>query len=110
MCLQVLENFYQAYPGYFMIAMSCCSERSRMLYCYDCMIPFTPTPRLELPLKISLITHNLELRSKNTGQFQYIHDQWQLATPHSICPIILTFQLGWSVDGKVEQWVAGTLR
>lgn len=41
--------------------------RSRSLFCYDCLIPFTEVPRVDLPFHFSIITHHEEARSKNTG-------------------------------------------
>lgn len=43
------------------------SQRSRHLYCYDCLVPFTPVPSLQLPFQLSIITHYAEAASKNTG-------------------------------------------
>ncbi|WIA08679.1 hypothetical protein OEZ85_008106 [Tetradesmus obliquus] len=42
-------------------------HKSRFLYCYDCAVPFTAIPSLQLPFQLSIITHHAELASKNTG-------------------------------------------
>lgn len=34
------------------------SGRSRHLYCYDCLVPFTDVPAMTLPFKVSIITHH----------------------------------------------------
>eukprot|EP00877_Chromochloris_zofingiensis_P014960 jgi/Chrzof1/9718/Cz04g13090.t1 len=42
-------------------------QRSRSLFCYDCLLPFTPVPHVKLPFKVSIIRHHAEAASKNTG-------------------------------------------
>eukprot|EP00798_Chlamydomonas_sp_ICE-L_P019286 gene19286-25930_t len=42
-------------------------NRSRALYCYDCREPFTEIPAVHLPFSFSIITHQDESPSKNTG-------------------------------------------
>lgn len=48
-------------------SFGCFSGRSRWLYCYDDLVPYTDAPRLTLPYHFTIITHHEELRSKNTG-------------------------------------------
>ncbi|GAX78826.1 hypothetical protein CEUSTIGMA_g6263.t1 [Chlamydomonas eustigma] len=47
----------------------CCPncQKSRSLYCYDCLVPLTTCPRVELPFHVSIITDVDEQPSKNTG-------------------------------------------
>ncbi|KAJ9534067.1 hypothetical protein QJQ45_002068 [Haematococcus lacustris] len=42
-------------------------NRSRSMFCYDCLEPLVACPRLRLPVKFSIITHTGEQASKNTG-------------------------------------------
>ena len=43
------------------------SNKSRLLYCYDCNVAMTACPTVVLPFKFSLITDPGESPSKNTG-------------------------------------------
>jgi hypothetical protein len=45
----------------------CCSGKSRALFCYDCLVPFTPTPSLQLPFQLHIVTHAAERLTKATG-------------------------------------------
>lgn len=50
--------------------LPCCvlhSGKSRALFCYDCLVPFTPTPSLRLPFQLHIITHTAERLTKATG-------------------------------------------
>lgn len=54
------------------VSCVCCrSQRSRHLYCYDCLVSLTPTPQVPLPFKFSIITHSVSARwgaAQNTGR------------------------------------------
>ncbi|KAG2439592.1 hypothetical protein HXX76_004944 [Chlamydomonas incerta] len=41
--------------------------RSRAHYCYNCVEPLVPFPHVELPFRVSIVTHHEEKVSKNTG-------------------------------------------
>lgn len=41
--------------------------KSRALFCYDCLVPFTPTPSLQLPFQLHIVTHAAERLTKATG-------------------------------------------
>ncbi|GLC43990.1 hypothetical protein PLESTB_000217400 [Pleodorina starrii] len=41
--------------------------RSRAHYCYDCLQPLVPFPQVDLPFRVSIVTHEHESASKNTG-------------------------------------------
>lgn len=41
-------------------------NRSRSLYCYDCLVPLTWTPEVKLPFQVHVVLDR-ESRSKNTG-------------------------------------------
>ncbi|KAG2432418.1 hypothetical protein HYH02_012989 [Chlamydomonas schloesseri] len=41
--------------------------RSRAHYCYDCLEPLVPFPHVDLPFRVSIVTHHEEKASKNTG-------------------------------------------
>ena len=42
--------------------------KSRSIYCYDCLVPFTPVPSIHLPFHINIITHIEERAANNTGR------------------------------------------
>lgn len=44
-----------------------CSGKSRSLFCYDCQVPFTSVPSLQLPFQLHIITHAAERFTKATG-------------------------------------------
>lgn len=41
--------------------------RSRSLFCYDCLVPFTSIPSVKLPFQLHIITHASEAAAKATG-------------------------------------------
>ncbi|GIL75732.1 hypothetical protein Vretimale_15281 [Volvox reticuliferus] len=41
--------------------------RLRAHYCYDCLQPLVPFPHVDLPFRVSIVTHHEEKASKNTG-------------------------------------------
>jgi hypothetical protein len=43
------------------------SGKSRSLFCYDCLVPFTSIPDLQLPFQLHIITHAAERSTKATG-------------------------------------------
>lgn len=46
---------------------ACRSGKSRSLFCYDCLVPFTSTPSVKLPFQLHIITHSAEPPAKATG-------------------------------------------
>jgi hypothetical protein len=42
-------------------------QKSRSLYCYDCLVAFTQTPAVQLPFQLIIVTHHAEKASKATG-------------------------------------------
>ncbi len=51
-----------------MLPPHACSGKSRSLYCYDCLVPLTPhVPHVDLPFKVTIITHQNERPANNTG-------------------------------------------
>ena len=45
------------------------SRRSRQHFCYDCLVPFTATPTLDLPYAVKVVTHHAEGKAHSTGAF-----------------------------------------
>lgn len=43
-------------------------NKSRSLYCYDCLVPFTHVPSIVLPFHVNIITHIEERAANNTGR------------------------------------------
>ncbi|KAG2502176.1 hypothetical protein HYH03_000663 [Edaphochlamys debaryana] len=41
--------------------------RSRAHYCYDCLEALVPFPHVDLPFRVSIVTHHAEKKSMNTG-------------------------------------------